>query len=191
MKGHSDQEWVRLLKQEESQATAELWQLLFDYGETIARRSCRGDQMWAQDVAREAALRSFMRIKKRGLYQFNFRGPFRGYCRIIVVNEVNRLVKRQLKRQTDELPAVLPDESIPSTRKQQEILIALQPCLDKLSSREKEVIVRLYLQQMRPQEVADDFAIRRDYVDTIAFRGRRKLKNCMNERGFENLGDVV
>lgn len=192
MNKHSDQDWIRLLKQEEPQATAELWRLLFTYGENIARRPCRGDEMWAQDVGCEAALRAFMRIKKRGLYQFNFRGPFRGYCRTIVVREVNRLVKQQLKRQTHPLPPVLPDGSIPSTRKQQEIMIALQPCLEQLSFREKEVIDRLYLQQeMRPQEAADDLGIRRDNVDSAASRGRRKLKKCMKGRGFENSGDVL
>jgi len=188
MTNRSDQEWVRLLKQEDREATHELWVLMWTYGLNIARRYCNGDEMRAQDVGHEAAEKAFMRVKTRGVFQFRFGGSFQGYCRRIAVNEVYRLLKRDGKRHED-VPDNLPDRSI--SVNQPEIRELLQPCLDQLRAREREVIERLYFRELTPQETAEELGIQRNYVDVIAHRARKKLKLCMQGRGFGRYSDVL
>lgn len=188
MNKYSDQEWVRLLKQEDKQATHDLWVLMYTYGINIARRYCAGDEMRAEDVGHEGAQKAFMRLKTRGLFQFRFGGSFQGYCRRIAANEVKRVLGRSQKP-TVELPEQL--RAKPSSRNAPEIRLLLQPCLDQLSSRENEVIKALYFQELTPAEAAEKLGVTRNNVDVIAYRVRKKLKRCMQGRGFANSSDVL
>lgn len=188
MDKHSDQEWVRLLKQEDRQATHDLWVLMYTYGINIARRYCDGDEMRAEDVGHEGAQKAFMRLKTRGVFQFRFGGSFQGYCRRIAANEVKRVLTRSPKP-TVELPEQLAAK--PGSRNASEIQLLLQPCLDQLSSRESEVIKELYFQELTPAEAAEKLGIARNNVDVIAYRVRKKLKRCMQGRGFANSSDVL
>lgn len=177
-----------MLKQGDEEATHELWVLLWTYGLNLARRYCNGDEMRAEDVAHEAAKEAFMRIITRGIFQFKFGGSFKGYCRRIVVNEIYRLLKRNAKRH-EEVP-----EDLPDTRRsvnQPEIRELLEPCLDQLTARQRDVIECLYFLELTPAEAAEKLGIARNNVDVIAYRARKKLKQCMEGRGFGSSSDVL
>jgi DNA-directed RNA polymerase specialized sigma24 family protein len=66
----------------------------------------------------------------------------------------------------------------------------LQPCLDRLASREHEVIDHLYFEERSPQATADCLDISRNYVNVIAWRARRKLLRCLKRLGYHTAEDV-
>lgn len=192
MKERTDQEWVRLLKQDDRGAVHDLWELLFAYASKLESRYRNLDD--PASLVRDAAVQAYRRIRTRGLHQFRFECTFRGYCRVIVVREVLRLARKQLKHQSHhaELGDVemIPDEKAQLASDASQVRAHLEPCLDRLTSREREMIDLLYLKENRPQDVADRLAISRNYVNVIAWRARRKLRRCLEERGYFSAGDV-
>ena len=87
----TNQEWMRLLKQNAPRAVDCLSQIVFRFGVASARYY-RVDE----DIGRQAAVAAYIRIlQKGGLYQYDFDCPFVTSCRLIVTNELRRELERQ------------------------------------------------------------------------------------------------
>lgn len=192
MKNHkiqarSDQEWIRALKAREPEAIEDLWALLFNYGSYYARYYRIGE-----DLGRDGAVAAYQRILKRGLQQYAFRCTFRGYCRVIVVNEVRRLLNPQEKDPVELDEEVVGNEapSLPRASRS-EVLQRLEPCLEQLKAQEEKVITLRYFQEADPDRVARHLGITRNYVNVIAYRARRKLRDCLKRRGYKTVTDVL
>jgi RNA polymerase sigma factor (sigma-70 family) len=187
IKDRSDQEWIWALKAREPQVIEDLWEVLFEYGSYYAFYYNVGE-----DVGRDAAVEAYQRILKRGLQQYRFQCTFRGYCRVIVVHEVQRLLDPQEKDPV-ELNEEMIGEEAPSLRRTPslEVLKRLQPCLDALKDREERVIVLRYFQEADPDKVAQILDITRNYVNVIAYRARRKLRDCLVSRGYKTAADLL
>jgi len=192
MKNHeiqarSDQEWIRALKAREPEALKDLWALLFNYGSYYAYH-----YGVSEDVGRDAAVEAYQRVLKRGLQQYAFRCTFRGYCRVIVVNEVRRLLNPQEKDPVELDEEVVGNEapSLPRASRS-EVLQRLEPCLEQLKAQEEKVITLRYFQEVDPDRVASHLGITRNYVNVIAYRARRKLRDCLKRRGYKTVTDVL
>jgi RNA polymerase sigma factor (sigma-70 family) len=183
----SDQEWIRALKARDPEAVEDLWALLFDYGSYYAYYYGT-----SKDVGRDAAVEAYQRILKRGLQQYAFRCTFKGYCRVIVLNEVRRLLDPQEKDPVELDEEIVGSEALSFPRASSlEVLQRLQPCFEQLKAKEERVITLRYFQESDPDEVARHLGITRNHVNVIAYRARRKLKDCLQRRGYETAADVL
>jgi RNA polymerase sigma factor (sigma-70 family) len=63
--------------------------------------------------------------------------------------------------------------------------------LAQLKAREEKVITLRYFQEADPDQVARHLGITRNYVNVIAYRARRKLRDCLKRRGYEKATDVL
>ena len=183
----SDAGWIRCLKANEAVAVQDLWEQLYTWGLNMARV-----KSVAPDLGAEAAIAAFHNILKRGIFQYNFGCPFLIYCRIILTNELRRQLRRQppIADPLDESnEPVAPDTLLQVVpEKVHEIL---QPCWDNLTKQEGVVLSRRYFGDELPQEIADQLSINRKYVNVIAQRGRKKLRDCLELRGYRGIDDIL
>jgi RNA polymerase sigma factor (sigma-70 family) len=183
----SDQEWIRALKAGKTEAVQDLWLLLFKYGCYYANY-----YQVSEDVGRDAAVESYQRVLKRGLEQYAFRCTFKGYCRVIVLNEVRRLLDPEEKDPLELDMEIVGSEAPPLPRAPtSEVMQRLKPCFSKLKTKEKEVINLRYLQELSPEKVAKQLGITRNYVNVLAYRARQKMLDCLKLRGYETLYDLL
>jgi RNA polymerase sigma factor (sigma-70 family) len=184
----SDQEWVRLIKLEDTRCITDLWRLLFTWALAITKR-----YNVEEDLGRDGAVAAFWRIKERGVYQYRFQGPFLGFCRRILVNEVHRLMHPSPAMvDVDDPQLNLPTPPPPEQTADAQIIQArLQPCMEQLSARESEILSLLYMRDMTPQGVADQLSIARNHANVIAFRARSKLRDCLEQRGYASSEDLL
>ena len=188
-----DREWVRLLKQDDPQAIQDLWELLFTYAVSLEGRYRTLDNV--ADLAREAAVGAYERIRTRGIHQFRFECPFRGYCKVVLARQLIDLVKQQAKRQPPlaelDIAEMIPAQAGCPPADPAKIHTRLKPCLDRLSPREYDVISLLYFREHSPQAVAEQLGVLRNNVNVIAWRARRKLLRCLKGLGYHTAADVV
>lgn len=186
MQTHTDQEWIRQLKQEDSQAIHDLWELLFTYSVRVARHYQQDD-----DIGYDAAVIAYRKIRTRGVNQYQFKSSFPAYCRTILVNEVRRLLKRRkdpTSEMSDDLAAEA-DTSQPINSGQ--IRAKISPCLERLTQRTRQVIDLLYFEQLSPEVAASQLGISRNYVNVLAHRARLDLKECLEQHGYLSTDDVL
>jgi RNA polymerase sigma factor (sigma-70 family) len=184
----TDQAWIHQLKQEDAAAIADLWQMLYTFGYNLARY-----KGIPEDLGHDAAVAAYQRIRTRGVYQYRFQCPFAGYCRRIVVNEFWRRVQKYNQLPPTELleeELTVQDETVsqqlpPIVRQQ------LQPCLDKLPTREWQILKEMYFNELEPQAIAEKMDIERNYVNQLAFRARRKLRDCLEAYGYHSIEDLL
>jgi RNA polymerase sigma factor (sigma-70 family) len=183
----SDQEWIRALKARDPEAVEDLWALLFNYGSYYAYH-----YGVSEDVGRDGAVAAYQRILKRGLQQYAFRCTFKGYCRVIAANEVRRLLDPQEKDPVELNEEIVGNEppSLPRASSSS-VLRRLQPCFEQLKAQEEKVITLRYFQEANPDQVARHLGITRNYVNVIAYRARRKLRDCLKRRGYKTVADVL
>ena len=185
MKELTDQEWTRRLKQDEPQAVQALWELLFAYGVTLARRDRLDD-----DIGHDAATEAYNRMRRRGVHLFRFECSFHGYCRKFVVNEVYRLMRKRRLTTVELDEEIIGEEDVLPPADPKSIRALIQPCLDRLDPREKDVIELRYYKEHSPARVAERMGITRNYVNVIAKRARDKLRKCLKERGYYSSMDM-
>jgi RNA polymerase sigma factor (sigma-70 family) len=188
MHERTDQIWVRELKQEDQKAITDLWEKLFLWGLTLTRKYNQ-----TEDIGRDSAVAAYWRIMERGIYQYKFQGPFLGFCRRVLVNEVNRRMKEEpYVADIDDLAVQHPSTKITDpVADANTILARLQPCLDELKEREREIITLLYMQDLTPETVAETLGISRQNTNVIAFRSRKKLQDCLRSQGYTDSLEVL
>lgn len=189
MEQYSDQEWIRRLKQDDPQAKETLWSELFKTAVAYAR--FRGID---EDLARDATVEAYWRIMTRGIYQYKFQGPFAGFCRRILVNEINRLLggDSPLTEDIDDKPDGDPGMEDPTPRASLEVIRQrIEECMEALTKLERKVIELLYFVGLSPEQVADELGIERNYVNVLAHRARKKIKDCLEAKGFKTVADVL
>lgn len=182
-----DHDWIRRLKGEDQEAQEALWQELFRQAQAMARRYGQ-----SEDMAIDAAEAAYHRVLTRGIYQYNYEAPFlQGFCPVIVVREMLRLLKREgnNRRRLVELPPDLNAPPLPPP--QQAIFDRLRPCLELLPERESRILLLIDFWGSPPQEIADALGITRSHVNVLIWRARRKVKDCMEQRGYRSSDDVL
>jgi RNA polymerase sigma-70 factor (ECF subfamily) len=191
MEQYSDHEWIRRLKENDPEAVEALWAELFKTAVSYAR--FRGID---EDLARDATVEAYLRIKNKGIYKFTFKGSLRGYCYRILAREIIRLVNKAsrelLTEEFGSKPSTDPGtEDAPSRSSLDLVRQRIRECLDELPSREREIIELLYFAGLSPEQVAEQLGITRNYVNVLAHRARKKLKDCLESAGFYTPGDVL
>lgn len=190
MINRSDTEWVRLIKQQEPQVLQDLWERLFTWGWHLARRYGASEEI--KDVGRDAAVAAFTRICQHGVTQFSFRCPFEGYCRRILVNELNRRLQK-----LQPVSAPLPDDDdaqspvVAFSEPTVDPADRLYPCLEQLKTEERLIIQRFYLQGLRPELISEELNKSRNNINQIAYRARTKLRTCLELQGYHSMEDVL
>jgi RNA polymerase sigma factor (sigma-70 family) len=186
----TDQDRVRSLKQDDPQAVKQLWELLYIRGKNLARRYRQ-----EPDMGSEAAIAAYLRIRTRGVYQFRFACPFEAYCQTILVREMLRLIKKNSPHgMTEEewqhkmLGALA---ELPTFVDAAALGRLLKPCLEQLSVRAQKVLALRYEEEQEPQVVADDLGLKRNYVNQIAFTARRRVRDCLQRRGYQSINDML
>lgn len=184
----TDQAWIRQLKQADETAIQDLWEMLYTFGHNLAQY-----KQLPLDLGYDAAVAAYHRLRTRGVYQYRFQCPFAGYCRRIVVNEFWRRVQKYnllSKNQTLEEKSAIENETTTQTLPRI-IREQLQPCIDRLPEREWEVLKEMYFHQLEPQMIAEQMDIERNYVNQLAFRARRKLRDCLKAHGYHSTDDLL
>lgn len=180
----SDMDWIHGLKQDDPETVQELWELLYSAGLNRARRYGQ-----PPDVGSEAAIAAYKRIRERGVYQFQFACPFLGYSYQILVREVLRLIKKENKR-LSELDLENQELESPEKVNWAAVREQLEPCWEKLLERERQVLILRYQEEYKPKDIADQLTILRNHVNQIAFTARRKLRDCLQAHGYQNVEDL-
>jgi RNA polymerase sigma factor (sigma-70 family) len=187
MKEFTDQEWIRRLKQDDPEALYALWEMLFTCAHNLARRRRLGD-----DVGRDAATAAYKRIRSRGVYQFRFECPFRGYCRRIVSNEMNRLSRKRPPPTVELNEEIVGEQDVPSPpANPKKVRALLQQYLDQLAPRNRQVIELLYYKGQSPGLVAERLGISRNHVNVISHRVRVELRKYLEDRGYHSSTDIL
>jgi RNA polymerase sigma factor (sigma-70 family) len=191
MQERSDQDWIRLIKNGDPQAIEDLCLVLMQYAKTAVRYRCGDlDQVTQDQLAQDAAVQAWRRIASRGVYQFQYRCSFRGYCKKIIANEVLRALHPILRQPTSVDEEVLERVAAEPQPDERAIMERLRPCLELLSRREREAF-ELYAQQFEPEEAAQRLNISRNNYNVIAHRCRRKLRHCLEKHGYHTAGDLM
>lgn len=185
MRKRKDTEWVHQLKQGDQQALMDLWELLYTWAWHLTR-----DYDPNLDAAHDAAQEAFWRILKRGVYQYNFGCKFITYSRIILGNEVNRIISKPAVA-TEPLEMDIPVEETRHRADSDTVHQRLLPCLDRLESRERTIIHLLYYEELKPQIVAGHLGISRNNTNQIACRARKSLHDCLQKCGYNTLIDLL
>jgi len=186
MNERSDIEWIQQLKNQDPAALNDLWHLLFSYAETLAYR-------YGEDTTHDSASEAYRRLIERGIHQFRFGCSFKGFCRVILGREAMRLLKKKgihIEVPLDEElfgiedPTPLPDPAVVQNR--------IAPCWPRLTKHEMEIMTLLYGKSpATPQEIAERLSITRNYVNVQAYHARRKLRECLEQRGFHSSAEVL
>lgn len=99
-----DAQWIRELKQGDAEARHCLWVNTYIYAENIPRF-----RPVDAEIKYEAARKAYIRLIKRGIYNFSFTGAFCGYICEVVIKRIYSEVKRN-QPPPDPLP---PDPRMP------------------------------------------------------------------------------
>lgn len=190
----SDQELIRGIKQNDPETRQILWEWLY----TLANSKKYQESDRTRDAAGDAAVAAYRRIVTRGVYQFAFKVPFKWYCAKIFANEANRALKR---KHIQIIPIGI-DEGITfvdenqnveeqATAASQHIQKRLEPCMQALPLREREIIELLYYKGKSPAGAADILRIQRGNLNVIAHRARKRLQRCLQRAGFASVAEVI
>lgn len=187
MSFQDDQEWYRQIKKGNEEAIEALWKKLYTWSVTLAYDGA-SDTMFAH----EAAANAYDRIINKGLAQYKGLSMFETYCYSILIREFRRLLRKYPANEEDidnkaEILGILDKEPEASLRL---ILARLQPCIDALPRKLREVIQLMYFQELTPDQAADILKIARNYVNVLAHRARKALRKCLEEQGFSSADDV-
>jgi RNA polymerase sigma factor (sigma-70 family) len=203
---YTDVEWVHLLKHEPPDPTALTcaWQDIcrFCYDQMA---SYRLDGQPALDAAHET-----LRRLLRSLHQpdgFRFECSLRSFWRTIAARCVKTIVTKEMKRQHQQVLISTLGEVEPSigdsftdlSAGQELILRRLQPCLDELPKRQRDVINLRYLTrdehgdfvENSPETVATLLGIARTAVNMAASHAREALRRCLEARGYRTAGEIL
>ncbi len=184
----SDEEFIRLLKQEDEQALNNLWEFLFLDSQKIARKYNQ-----PVDIGYDAAIRAYERLISRGIANFGFRSSFRSYYWAIITRELFRLLKKEVFTEHLDLESEIhPAEDKPEkTVSNQTILERLQPCLELLKGNKKIIFHMLDIDLQNPGDVAEELGLSRNNVNQIASRARREIRACLEGYGYKSVNDVM
>ncbi|MFZ2362366.1 MAG: sigma-70 family RNA polymerase sigma factor [Anaerolineae bacterium] len=190
MAERSDQEWIRLLKQDDPQTVQDLWVLVFTVASREARYRHHGID--TEDLAHQAAIAAYQKLRRSGIHSFRFDCSFRWFCTVVVVRELYRAMRKK-PIDTDildeglvganDVPRVPAGEDLVQNR--------LQLCIGELPERKQRVIRMLYYEELSPQAVADRLTIERNNVNKLAHDARLKLRECLKRHGFGSSEDVL
>jgi RNA polymerase sigma factor (sigma-70 family) len=194
MKGLTDSEWIRQLKNDDPQAIEGLWVFLHTQAHNLVKTwpwIYGLSEQEAEDLASEAVIHAYLRIRTRGVNQFRGDGSFRGFCRMTLVNRAKSLLPK-LPPPSSELD----NEAIGRPDVQSLVSLELvqdqwRLCLERLSPREREVLWLQYDQSQSFQAIADHLGITRTNAGVIAHRARRELRDCLEEQGFKTWSDFL
>ncbi len=189
MQEKTDQAWIRELKKEDPKTIQLLWEMIYRFAVQTGRQ-----RQAPSDMAHDAAIAAYNRIRQRGISQYQFACPFPGYCRVIVVREFLRLYRKLTPEHepiTENNEERIGQEASQPHAAQDEIQKRMQPCIDKLPNNLKKVVEYLYFNNLDPEDVAEKMEIRRNYVNQLAHRARKQLKACFESLGYLTVGDIL
>lgn len=189
MNERSDQEWVRLLKQDDPQAVQDLWILVFTVASTEAKYRYHGVD--PEDLAHQAAINAYQKLRRSGIHGFRFDCSFRWYCKVVIIRELFRLMGKLQRDATELDEGAVGADGVPNPLAgDMDVRSRLQSCIDELPDRKRKVIELLYREEKSPQMVADLLGIERNYVNRLAYDARIKLRECLKRQGFDSSDDV-
>jgi RNA polymerase sigma factor (sigma-70 family) len=181
----SDQDWIRLIRQQDEKALNDLWEMLYDVAVRVARKYNQPD-----DAGYDAAVQTYRRLLRNGLSQFQFRSSLRSYCWTILSRELCRKLTNEVA--TVELTVEPMVESTPYRPSDlTRIMARIQPCIDRLTPQRRRVFELVDLHGMTPAAAAVEIGIERNNVNQLAARARRDLRTCLQQRGFENSEELL
>lgn len=140
----------------------------------------------AEDIAQNVGIRIYKNIGKLKDPQF-----FNSWVYSIVVNESNRMLKKEMKRKNADLPleseevVLLEDkaELLPhSFLENEEKRMALVEAIEQLPQNRRELILMYYYEDMSTAEISKLMGMSESAVRTTISRTRQELKEKMGKR---------
>lgn len=203
MCGFTDAEWVRLLKQEPRAAEAEkcLWEDIYKYCWYELRKKGFDDGELIEDCAVDVFERTVNNVTT-----FRFESSFRTWWRVIASKRILTLIQRELRRRRREQP--LPDSEdldfstsdtfTAVTAEQRVVLQRLQPCLEQLGKRQRQVIELRFLTpngegrlvEQSVDAVAAQLQITNGAVATASHNACANLRKCLEANGYFEPDDI-
>jgi RNA polymerase sigma-70 factor, ECF subfamily len=149
-------------------------------------RSLGVDEAWVDDLAQETLLLAYRKWD-------NLDDPanamfwLRRIARNLVLNEVTKTSRRKRlldEKITDYLLTLPDDELIPGQAGDNELrLAALRYCIGQLSDRIRRMLTARYEEDQSAMEIGDHFSMEPSAVRKALFVARKKLAECLGERG--------
>ena len=182
----ADHDFVRLLKQKDPTALDQLWENLYRDSVYIARRY---DQ--PEDMGYEAAITTYEKILKTGIYNFKFNASFRRYCWVFLSRDLFRLIRKQLPISDQEVPELADYTQNQYTADRETIWQRLRHCVEHLKGNRLRVFAAIDLEGRPPADVAFDLGLTRNNVNQLAMRARRDMRSCLEKLGYNSSLDVM
>ncbi|MCA9423354.1 MAG: hypothetical protein KDE50_01325 [Caldilineaceae bacterium] len=198
----SEQEWnalpdqgkVALIKQKDEAAHRYLLAMLV----RMSWNGLRGE-LRTEEHVHKVSMSAYEAIWRK-IEDFQFKSKFSTWCIRVVVNKVNDIVDSHYRKEGKNVPltAALPEENwefelqVPLKT----ICRRIWPCWQEVRAetrqrRDLKVWLEIDLKGKCPQEVADRWAIKRGYANTIATRIRQKLQKSLQKHGYANSQELV
>jgi len=133
----------------------------------------------AEDVAADVWLKILR--KSEQFDGVNFRAWMFSIARSTLIDTVRKLQRDHSVTGADQVDVEVVDQTAEHLQRQEE-LAALQDCIQSVGGPFVEAVVRTKLQDVAPEQLAQELAISRATVDSRVSRGRKLLSDCIESK---------
>lgn len=188
MKERSDSEWVEGIRSKDPETLADLWKQIRSW----VKAKLKGE-LKKNDYIDEATDAAYWQIIDRGVGNYRFNGRFLHFCQVISIRKALAVARKENRKPPqhpiDDLSIGEQMDMDPLANASQ-IYKRLKPCLDLLKPRDRDILLQISYLGEEPQVLADKYGITRTYVNKISFDTRRKVRKCLQDRGYTDRGDI-
>lgn len=170
----TDQELVVCIQDGDTQAFRVLYDRYFDYAIRTATIIMHHNESYAADVVQETFIRVYQNI-----HLYHVDRPFKPWFYRILINECNRLLKKNGKVvSVGDFVLQHEESALPETHyfvEYEELYNAIQ----KLEPHNRVPIILKYLNGFKEKEIADMLEVNINTIKSRLFKGRQKLKGFL------------
>lgn len=166
-----EKEIMEQIQKGDKQAFSQLYELYADYALRVAYGVTK-----QKELAADAVQETFIRVY-RNAPSFDTDKPFKPWFYRILLNECNRLLKKEKKViSIEEYIAHLPSEEVEEWFEYED----LHEALDALDEHNRVPILLKYLHDFSEKEIAETLDVNVNTIKSRLLKGRQKLKNSMS-----------
>jgi RNA polymerase sigma factor (sigma-70 family) len=166
----NETEIIKQLQNGNQQAFRDLYDIYFDYAVRAATAIMNHNAAHASDAVQETFIRVFQNI-----HQYHIDRPFKSWFYKILLNECNRILKKNAKVISVGEVLEQQEEDYYSFVENEDLYEALQE-LDEIN---KIPIVLKYLNDLKEQEIAEILDENINTIKSRLYKGRQKLKHFL------------
>ena len=177
-----DAEYVRLLEDGDPATEVHFFQYFRPLIRIKTRVRLRGGADLEEDVCQETLLRVIRSVRQGRVSKPERFGAYvSGVCMNVILEHARRGSRySQFSEDQPEIPSR--DPGAESLLFRNERIARVREAMEELSSRDQELLRRIFLQEDDPDDVCQEFDITREYLRVLLHRARSRLKTAVNQR---------